>query len=255
MNARAFLVRGLVAGLIAGFAAFLVGHVVGEPQIDTAISLEEAASAAESAHTHDAEEEGGTEVSRTAQATWGLLTGNVTVGLAVGGIVALISAATIGRLGRLQPGQSTALVTALGFVSFALVPFLKYPSTPPAVGDGETIGWRTALYFGFLAISIVAVIGATYLALRLRESRGTYVGVTAGIVAYVLVMVIVGTIFPTVNEIGDFPADTLWYFRIASLYVLATFWGVLGIVLTGLVRQLYAQAGSFGQQRELAAAN
>lgn len=254
MNPRAFLVRGLIAGLIAGFAAFLVGYVVGEPQIDTAIALEEAASAAEESHGHEAEEEeGGTEVSRTAQATWGLLTGNLTVGLALGGIVALISAATIGRIGRLQPGQSTALVTALGFVSFALVPFLKYPSTPPAVGDGDTIGWRTAVYFGFLAISIVAVIGATYLALRLRETHGTYVGVTAGIAAFVLVMVIFGNIFPTVNEIGDFPADILWYFRIASLYVLATFWGVLGIVLTGLVRRLYAQTGP-AAQRELAAA-
>ena len=27
---------------------------------------------------------------------------------------------------------------------------------------------------------------------------------------------------PTVNEVGDFPADTLWYFRRASLFTLAT---------------------------------
>ena len=42
MNARAFLVRGLLAGLLAGLATFFVAHQVGEPHVDAAIAVEEA---------------------------------------------------------------------------------------------------------------------------------------------------------------------------------------------------------------------
>lgn len=272
MTARAFLIRGLVAGLVAGIATFFVAYLVGEPHVETAISLEESGTAAEEApaeashdprdaasgghshtHSHSHGDEGeGTEVSRDSQRTWGLLTGSLAVGLALGGIVALVAAGTIGRMGRLRPGQSTALITLLGFVAFALVPFLKYPANPPAVGSGDTIGDRTALYFGFVVVSVLTAVAATYVALRLRTRLGTYGGVVAGAAGYLAVMVVAGQLFATVNEVGDFPADTLWSFRRASLFTLATMWGVIGVVLTGLVGRLYAAQTERAQRRALA---
>ncbi|MGB3886191.1 CbtA family protein [Gordonia sp. (in: high G+C Gram-positive bacteria)] len=249
MNARAFLVRGLIAGLLAGIATFFVAYAVGESQVETAIGIE---TAAEAGHTHS-HDDSAAEVSRETQKTWGLLTGTVGVGVALGGIVALIAAATLGRLGRLQPGGSTALIVAIGFVAFALVPFLKYPATPPAVGSGDTIGGRTILYFGFVAISVAAAAGATYAAVKLREKFGTYTGVVSGIAIYLLVVVVAGNLFSTVNEVGDFPADTLWFFRRASLLTLATMWGVIGVVLTGLVSRLYAEQSAQIRRQEFAA--
>lgn len=273
MTARAFLIRGLIAGLVAGIATFFVAYSVGEPHVETAIALEESGTATEEAptdasHDHGDEAAGGhsqthshshgdegedTEVSRDSQRTWGLLTGSLAVGLALGGIVALVAAGTIGRMGRLQPGQSTALITLLGFVAFALVPFLKYPANPPAVGSGDTIGDRTALYFGFVIVSVLTAVAATYVALRLRNRLGTYGGVVAGAAAYLAVIVVAGQLFATVNEVGDFPADTLWFFRRASLFTLATMWGVIGVVLTGLVGRLYAAQTARAQRRALAA--
>ena len=257
MAARAFLVRGLIAGLVAGFATFLVAYTAGEPHVDAAITLEEAGTAAQAPASHDHGDEPGTtagaEVSRDNQKTWGLLTGTLAVGVALGGIVALLAAGTVGRMGRLQPGQSTALVTLLGFVAFALVPFLKYPANPPAVGSGDTIGDRTALYFGFVAVSVLAAVAATYAAVRLRNRLGTYGGIVAGAAGYLAVMVLAGQLFATVNEVGDFPADTLWFFRRASLFTLATMWGVIGVVLTGLVGRLYAAQTERAQRRALAA--
>src|SRR5690606_37423738 len=167
-------------------------------------------------------------------------------------IVALVAAGTVGRIGRLLPGQSTALIALLGFVAFALVPFLKYPSTPPAVGDGETIGDRTALYFGFVLLSVVVAVAATYLAVRLRDRIGTYGGVVAGAGVYLVVMVVAVQVFATVNEVGDFPADALWFFRRSSLFTLATMWAVIGVVLTGLVSRLYAAETAAAERRELA---
>jgi len=259
MNAREFLVRGLLAGLVAGLATFFVAYQVGEPHVERAIALEEANAAtvpatgdghADAEHSADDE---GTEVSRTNQRTWGLLTGSVTVGIALGGVVALVAAAVAGRIGRLGLGQSTALVAAIGFVAYALVPFLKYPATPPAVGNGETIGERTELYFGFLALSLVAAIAATVIAVRLVGRVGSYRAVVTGVAGYVVVVVVAGQVFPTVNEVGTFPAAELWFFRRASLLTLATLWAVIGVVLTGLLLRLRRETQVVQERRELAA--
>src|SRR5689334_24138184 len=138
MSARTFLINGLIAGLFAGFATFLVAHTVGEPPVNAAIAVEESHVEHEPAtgHHHD---EPGTVVSRENQSTWGLLTGTLAIGTALGGLVALASAGAVGRVGRLRPTQSTALVALIGFVAVALVPFLKYPASPPAVGNPDTI--------------------------------------------------------------------------------------------------------------------
>lgn len=248
MSARAFLVRGLLAGLLAGLATFLVAYQVGEPHVEAAIALEEV-----DGHSHAQGDPEATEVPRPLQRTWGLLTGSLAVGTALGGLVALVAAGVVGRIGRLMPGQSTALVTLLGFVSAALVPFLKYPPAPPAVGSGDTIGDRTALYFGFLVFSVAAAVVATYGAVRLRGRMGTYGGVVSGVAGYLVAVVVAGQVFATVNEVGDFPADTLWFFRRASLITLAAMWGVLGVVLTGLVLRLHAQDVAASRRRELAA--
>ncbi len=266
MNARDFLVRGLLAGLLAGIVTFVVAYQVGEPHVESAIALEESgavggAPAAEEPHTDGdgpaeqglGDEQTETSVSRGDQRTWGLLTGTLAIGVALGGLVALVAAANLGRIGTLLPSQSTALITLIGFVSVALVPFLKYPATPPAVGEGSTIGDRTALYFGFTLVSVLGAVLATYAASRLRDRIGTYGGVVAGIAGYLTVVLVAGQVFATVNEVGDFPADTLWFFRRSSLFTLATMWGVLGVVLTGLVSRLHDQQRASAERRELAA--
>ena len=267
MTARAFLVRGLLAGLFAGIAAFAVGYFVAEPQIQTAISLEESHEDASAAHSHsDAQtgesegagaghhhDESGTVVSRHNQRTWGLLTGTLAIGLALGGIIALVAAGVLGRIGALSPGQSTALVAFLGWVAVILVPFLKYPANPPAVGNADTIGSRTTEYFVFLLVSVVVAVLSGLLALRVRDHSGTYAGVLAGIGAYLVVMVVVGLLMPTVNEVGDFPADTLWYFRRDSLITNGALWATLGVVLTGLVGRLYSREQGIASRRALAA--
>ena len=260
MTARAFLIRGLLAGLLAGIATFAVAHQVGEPHVERAIAIEEAAAPAPAPADRDAadsnshnDEDEGTVVSRDTQRTWGLLTGSLAVGVALGGIVALVSAGVVGRLGRLRPGQSTAVVALIGFIAFALVPFLKYPATPPAVGSSDTIGERTVYYFVFIAISLLVAIAATVLANRLWHRFGGYVAVVSGAALYLVVMVVAGQLMPAVNEVGDFPADTLWFFRRASLMTLATMWAVIGVALTGLVDKVYAENAPAQARRELAA--
>ncbi|RYB94425.1 hypothetical protein EUA93_08765 [Nocardioides oleivorans] len=266
MTVRNFLVTGLLVGLVAGVLTFAVANLFGEPSIDTAIGIEEASSAAaeapaaEDGHTHadgeeaghlHGDEEGG--ISRTTQKTWGLATAMIVVGPALGGLVGIAAAFAMGRLRRLSPAQSTALVALLGFVAVALVPFAKYPSTPPAVGSGDTIGSRTGLYFAFLVVSVVAMIGAVLLGKALLGRLRTAEAVAAAAAAYLLVVVVVGHLMPTVNELGSFPADTLWYFRRASLVTLATLWALIGVGMTAMVARQHEKATMAHAKRELAA--
>jgi hypothetical protein len=258
MNAGQFLVRGLLAGLIAGLAAFGVAYVVGEPQVSAAIALEEAHadhSADHGAgHGHDHGAIPAVEVSRANQSTWGLLTGTVAIGVAMGGITALAAAFALGRIGALKPPQTTALVTLLGFVAVGLVPFLKYPATPPAVGDPATIGDRTTLYFTYLAIAVVAITAETiFAAMLLRRGASVLQAVMFPALGFLAVVSIAAHLLPTVNEVGDFPADTLWYFRRASILTTAALWAALGIVLTALIGKLYAKELAAQARRDLAA--
>ena len=48
-------------------------------------------------------------------------------------------------------------LAASGFVAVYLVPYLKYPANPPAVGNPDTIGTRTGLYFVMIVLSIIAM--------------------------------------------------------------------------------------------------
>jgi hypothetical protein len=258
LSPAAFLIRGLAAGLVAGIIAFVVAFALGEPQIDDAIALEDAAAAHLSADESTAEdaqaaEPGMVEIPREAQKSFGLLTGMAVVGTALGGLTALAAAAVIGRLGRLSARGSTLLVAGLGFVAVALVPFLKYPATPPAVGDPDTIGNRTSEYFAMTLISILAAIAAAVVGRRLLKR---WDGVTASIVAatgFVAIVSVAGLLLPSVNEAGAFPADLLWYFRRSSILTLASLWATIGVVLTVLVGRLYDAAAADAERRALAA--
>ena len=257
LTARTFLVRGLLAGLIAGVVTFGVAYVVGEPPVAAAIALEEStaeesaqAPAAVADHAHDeaateAHSHGDDEavVSRATQSTWGLATATVVFGIALGGILGLLSAFAVGRLGRLSARASTALIAGIGFVAVYLVPFLKYPPNPPAVGDPNTIGDRTALYFTMLAVSVVVAIAAVLLARRLTTTLGAWNAVLISIAGYAVVVGLVGWLLPVIDEVpADFSADLLWQFRLASLAVQASLYLVAGLVLATMIGSVVKKA-------------
>ncbi|GAA1437232.1 CbtA family protein [Mycobacterium cookii] len=262
MTTRTFLVHGLLAGLLAGVAAFVVAYTVGEPQVDRAIALESAGATADHHHEDDVTTSGAAShshshddaaISRTTQSTLGLATGTLAIGIVLGGLTGLLSAVGLGRLGSLRPAASTALVALLGAVSFSVVPFLKYPATPPAVGSGETIDSRTALWFGFVAVSVLGVLAAVAVARRAAHRWSGVPGIVAGAAAYVVVVAVAALFFPEVDELGGFPASVLWDFRISSLLTLLAMWAVIGAVLTVLVDRTWRRQEAAAAQRAFAA--
>src|SRR5262249_28977372 len=118
-----------------------------------------------------------------------------------------------------------------GFVAIVLVPALTYPPNPPAVGEPETIGHRTTLYFAIMLISVVGISAAVAFAQRLVGRIGIWNAVTVAGAAFVVVIAAAQFLLPAINEVPEhFPADVLWRFRIASLGIQVILWTTLGLV-------------------------
>jgi hypothetical protein len=231
---RILLIRGMLVGILAGLLVFGFAKIFGEPQVDHAIAFETAMDEAKmkadlAKGIHDeAEPE---LVSRPLQASWGLLTGVMVYATAFGGLFALVFAFAYGRMSTLGPRAVSALLALLGFISLYIVPNLKYPANPPSVGNPDTIGIRTALYFSMMALSVAAMVGAVILRKRLLPKYGAWSAALMASAAYLAVVTIVAALLPPVNEVpADFPAVVLWRFRIDSLGMQAVMWATFGLV-------------------------
>lgn len=230
------LLRGMIVGAVAGLLAFGFARVFGEPAVDLAIAFEEAAS---QAHGEAAEPE---LVSRATQAGIGLFTGVVTFGAAIGGLLSLAFALCYGRLTTLGPRGTAALLALAGFIALVLVPDLKYPPNPPAVGSEETIGYRTEMFFIMLAISLAGLALGAAVTRRLWAAQGPWAAALAGGATYLVIVVLAQLALPSINEVPEqFPAALLWQFRVASLGIQAILWTTLGL-LFGYVAELHLRA-------------
>ena len=236
---RALLIRGMLAGVLAGLLASGFAWAFGEPQVDLAIGFEE----------HMQIMAGGPAepelVSRAVQRTAGLLTGILVYGCALGGIFSLVFAYAYGRVGRLSPRTTAALVAAFGFATLILIPQIKYPASPPSVGQPETIAMRTALYFTMIALSVIIAVATVSTARQLARRLGGWNSALLAGAAYLVVIAAAMFILPPVNEVpADFPAAALWDFRLSSLGVEAVLWAALGVVFGALAeRRLVATSG------------
>ncbi|SFO59217.1 MULTISPECIES: CbtA family protein [Actinomadura] len=228
---RTLLVRGLLLGLLAGLVAGVFAFTAGEPRIDEAIALENAAAAHEhggAVHEHGAgaAHEHGEEVSRGTQKA-GLFLATGLYGLAAGGVFALVFAALRGRVGPRSDGGLALAAAGTAFAAVILVPFLKYPANPPAVGDPETINSRTVLYLAMIGVGLLSAAIAVTTARRVPG--GPWARWPAAVLAFLVPVVVASLLLPGVDEVPDgFPATLLWRFRITSLGTQLVFWASFG---------------------------
>ena len=226
-----FLLRGLLAGILAGLLAAGFSFLAGEPSIERAIAFE---TAVEQAAAQPAQPE---IVSRSVQRGAGLLTAYVVYGAAIGGLFSLVFALAYGRVNGFDPKALSALLAFAGFVALVLVPELKYPANPPAIGAPETIGARTALYFAMLAISVLAMFLAATLALAYSARLGSWNGALMSAAVFIAVASIAALALPPVDEVPvNFPASVLWNFRVASIGAHAVLWAALGLAFGGMTQ-------------------
>ncbi|WP_431945286.1 CbtA family protein [Actinacidiphila sp. bgisy167] len=230
LTVRRLLVRGMLAGLAAGAFALVVAYLLGESKVDAAIAFEES-------HAH---EHGGAEpVSRAVQSTAGLATGLLVYGVALGGIAALAYCFALGRIGRIGARPTAVLLSAAALVAVYVVPFLKYPANPPAVGDPDTIGKRTALYFLMMLLGVLLAVAAAILGRRLVPRLGAWYATVAAGGFFVTAVGLAYAFLPAVDEVPEhFPAALLWQFRLAALAIQLTLWTSFGLLFGHLAGRL-----------------
>jgi hypothetical protein len=271
---KRIILRGFGVGALGGLLAFIFARIMVEPFIQDAIDYEAGRDAAQNALRKAAglavAPEGAEVFSRGVQRNAGIGVGMVLFGLAMGGFFAVAYILVQRRTRtRLRPRVLALLVAGAGFVGLYLVPFLKYPANPPAVGHGDTIGQRTQLYLLMVVLSVAFLIGAVVLARRLVARLGTWNATLLAGGAYIVVMAIVMAILPPLGHLHDnvvafgrhatetplplrdangrivypgFPADVLFKFRLYSLMSQVIIWGAIGLAFGALLERMLAPA-------------
>jgi predicted cobalt transporter CbtA len=229
LKAITFVIITLLSGAIAGTILGIINQVLVEPYIDRAIFIE-TQNAIKGGEVIDPVE---LQDYRIWQKGGEIVAGTI-LGMSFGALFGIVF--IYGRNLLLPHSNSNikkALVLAgiMWFVLF-LVPALKYPSNPPAVGDPETIYYRESLYIGLLAISGFAALG---LALLYRKLGSIAENRRNGIIVFPLIYaaIIVGAfiILPPNPDETSAPMDLVQGFRIASAFTMSVFWGLLGLTL------------------------
>jgi hypothetical protein len=253
MTTGSLLWRGMIVGFVAGLLSFGFLKLVGEPAVDRAIAFETAMDEAKAKAEHDAAmakgeamppmEETPELVSREIQGGLGLFTGVTVYNVAFGGLFALAFVVCYRRMGDYSPRLTSALIAISVFVALYALPILKYPANPPSIGNPDTIGLRTAIFFGMILLSFASMIAAWSVRNRLIEQFGAWNATLIGGAVYIVAVVLFALAMPPLNEVPEgFPAVVLWQFRMASLGAQAIMWTVIGLGFGAWVEHDFVQA-------------
>jgi predicted cobalt transporter CbtA len=249
---KRLIAGGLLAGAVGAVLAFVFARLCAEPVIARAIAFEDGRTDAENAH--GVHEHGAELFTRAVQANAGLGFGVLIFGLAMGALFAVLFSVVYARTNEAQPQALSLRLAAGAFGAVYVVPFLKYPPNPPAVGQSDTIGARTGWYLVMVASSVVLAIGAVWLVRRLAVRFGAW---NAGLLAagsYLVAIVVVAVLLPSVDETPEplrdaagaivypgFPADVLYEFRLVSLATQLVLWASIGLVFSVVSSRLLSE--------------
>ena len=261
---KRLIARGLLAGAIGALLAFVFARLCAEPIIGRAIAFEDGRTDTEVAHGVD---EHGVELfTRGVQSNVGLGFGVLIFGVAMGALFAVLFCVVYGRVEGVGPQRLSMLLAAAAFVAVYLVPFVKYPPNPPAVGQSDTIGMRTGWYLVMVLASVVLAVAAVMLARRLSIRVGAWNGRLLATGSYLAAIAVVRVVVPTVDETPEplrdasgaiiypgFPADVLYEFRILSLGTQLVLWATIGLVFATLAGRLLGEQAESGQASSIAA--
>ncbi len=117
-----------------------------------------------------------------------------------------------------------------------VIPFLKYPGNPPAVGNPETIYYRETLYVGFLAVSSMTALGVGILYCKLRDKYG-HLNIVVPLV-YFGIIGLAFMVFPSNPDSISISMDLINSFRIATGATMVLSWAILGISFALLWQKL-----------------
>src|SRR5918997_1157527 len=222
MKTIIFIAITLLAGAIAGTILGAINQVAVEPYIDRAVELE----------THNANQS--SQIINSAEFTayrlWqrgGEIVAGTILGLSIGSLFGIVFAYTHNSIPGSNNKKKALIIAGIMWFVLFLIPALKYPANPPAVGDPETIYYRQTLYIAFLTISGFSALGLAYLYRKMGSLNSRKVIIPA---AYAVIIAGAYLAMPSSPDPINAPLDLVIGFRVASAVTLSIFWGLLGVI-------------------------
>jgi predicted cobalt transporter CbtA len=222
MNSYTFIFISLFAGVIAGLILAGVNYFVAEPFIDQAIGIEVENSIA-AGETVDMNE-------LNTYRIWqkeGTFAAGALLGLTYGAILGIVYVISRKYLPSNDDRKKALLLAGLMCLALYIVPFLKYPANPPAVGDPETIELRDTLYTTFQLTSGLIVLGLSVVLFKFRTVNYLKYLVP---VFYIGLVGFIFAIFPPNPDAITAPMDLVNSFRMVTFSTMVMFYLVLGII-------------------------
>ena len=225
MKTVIFILIVLISGALAGLVHGTVNFAIVEPYLDQAIGLENeslfASGEAEDTLEFWAEYESYRIWQKSGQVLAGII-----LGVAMGSLFGIVFGLSRNSLPGKNDVSKSVFLSILMWFTLYLIPFLKYPSNPPTVGDGETVVLRAILYVSFIIISGVGVIVFYKLSKKLNGNK-KYLA----IVGYAGLMTIAFIAMPDNPDEITAPMNLVNEFRSVSVLGVSSFWGSVGIIL------------------------
>lgn len=225
MKTLAFILITLISGAIAGTILGLINQLLVEPYIDQAIEIEVQNTVA-SGEPVDLDEH----VQYRLWQKGGEIVAGTILGTSISALFGIVYVYSRDSLPGSNNKKKGLILAGIMFFVIFLIPALKYPANPPAVGDPETIEYRESLYIGMLVISGFTALGVAILYRSLGQNRK----VSRKIIVPAIYAVIVAFAFAVLPNNPDevaISADLLMNFRIVTTVTMGIFWGALGILL------------------------
>ena len=199
------ILRGAGSGAIAGILGFIFARLFAEPVINKAIDYESGRDAILAALNKAAGRvvapDGPEIFSRSIQSTIGIACGIIAFSAAMGALVAVAYVVMHGRF-HIRPRNLVWLIAGFGFLGVYLLPFVKYPANPPAIGHTFTIVQRGQLYLSLVACSLILLGLAVCLARKLAPRLGWTGAVVISAVAFFVVYGVLIGLLPSLGNLN-----------------------------------------------------
>jgi predicted cobalt transporter CbtA len=198
------VLRGALAGVTAGIIGFVFAKIFAEPVINQAIDYEsgrdDVLGKLNEAAGGMPGMDGAEIFSRTVQSTVGVATGVIAFSAAMGALVAVAYVALHGRV-NVRPRNLAWMIAAFGFLGVYLLPFVKYPANPPAIGHDFTVVTRGHLYLTMVAGSLLLLGLAVYLFRVLLRRFSTGIAVALSAAAFIAVFAALVSFLPSLGDL------------------------------------------------------
>lgn len=222
MKTFTFIAITLFSGAIAGALLGLINQSIVEPFIDKAIRIET-----------QREINAGNIIDTTQQSQYriwqkeGEIVAATIMGTSLAALFGVVFAYSRNSLPGSDNEKKALILAGVMFLVLFLVPALKYPANPPAVGNPSTIYYRESLFIGFIAISGFSALVLAVLHRKLRKNQSKKIGIP---LVYAAIMVAAYLVFPSNPDKITIPMDLIVSFRTVSVFTIGIFWGLLGII-------------------------